>query len=270
MKDNLLYAAAIQMVSANNVDSNLEQVKALIKVAAAKGAKFILLPENFAFMGDGASETLAIAEKHQDGKIQNFVSELAVKHKVTIAAGSIPIISSAEKATASCLVYNEKGEEVARYDKKHLFDVYIKDSQESYKESDTYDLGNKIEVIETSIGKVGLSICYDIRFPEMYREMHKQGVQIIVAPSAFTEQTGRVHWEPLLKARAIENLCYVIAANQGGIHSNGRKTYGHSMIIDPWGKIISRIGTGAGVIVSQIDLQLQEKIRQEFPALQHC
>ncbi len=271
MIDNKNVIAAVQMVSTDSVDINLKQAQELIINAADNGAEFILLPENFAYMGKCASDTVSIAEEYGQGVIQKTISLLAKKIKVTIAAGSIPIIDSKDKSkvNASCLVYDEDGVEIARYDKKHLFDVYIEDEQETYKESDTYSPGDKVVVVETGIGKVGLSICYDIRFPEMYRQMLDQGVEIIIAPSAFTEQTGRVHWEPLLKARAIENQCYVVAANQGGLHANKRKTYGNSMIIDPWGKIKARIEKGAGVIVSQVNLESQKKIREEFPVLQH-
>ncbi len=271
MSSTKKYAAAVQMISTDDVDTNLKQVEILVHAAAEKGAEFILLPENFAFMGNGAPETLAVAERHNNGKIQETVAKLASDLQVTIAAGSVPIIDENDitRAKSSCLVYDKSGHEIACYDKKHLFDVYLSETQESYKESDSFSHGDKIVVIETSIGKVGLSICYDIRFPEMYREMHMQGVQIIIAPSAFTEPTGRVHWQPLLKSRAIENLCYVIAANQGGMHNNGRKTYGNSMIIDPWGQIVSRIDVGVGVIISQIDLELQRQIRHEFPVLDH-
>ncbi|THB71923.1 MAG: carbon-nitrogen hydrolase family protein [Gammaproteobacteria bacterium] len=269
MSTDKKYAAAVQMVSTDQLDHNLRQAESLIKIAADKGVQFILLPENFAFMGNNTPETISVAEEHGKGKIQETISRLAHDLRITIAAGSIPILDKTGKARASCLVYGKDGQEIARYDKKHLFDVYIKASQETYRESDTYNPGKNVVVIQTSIGKVGLSICYDIRFPEMYREMHEAGVEIIIVPSAFTEQTGRVHWEPLLRARAVENLCYVIAADQGGVHTNGRKTYGNSMIIDPWGRIKARLEKGAGVIFSEIDLDLQKKMREEFPVLLH-
>ncbi len=264
-----IFAAAIQMASSDDVDKNLRQADELVKFAIDNGAEFVLLPENFGCMVKHTEDTFSVAEPFGDGKIQSAVSRLAEESNLTIVAGSIPINGENGKARSACIVYGTDGEVLARYDKKHLFDVYIEGSQETYRESDTFIHGSDVTVIDTCIGKVGLSICYDIRFPEMYRKMIDKGVQVIIAPSAFTEQTGRAHWEPLLRARAIENLCYVIAANQSGLHANERKTYGNSMIIDPWGKIISRIEKGTGVIVSEIDLELQKRIRAEFPALSH-
>lgn len=276
----MCFAAAIQMVSSDNIQQNLMQAEMLINNAVNKGASFILLPENFAFMGSDTASALPVAEVYGDGFIQNTISQLANKHKVTIVAGTIPILANdyleteshkekVKKINAASIIYGPDGKVIARYDKQHLFDVYLDGGQETYRESDTYSAGNDTVTVQTAIGKVGMSICYDIRFPEMFRQMHDKGVQIILTPSAFTEQTGRVHWEPLLRARAIENLCYVIAANQGGIHANGRKTFGNSMIIDPWGRIISRIQNGAGVIISEINLDLQKHIREDFPALEH-
>lgn len=276
-----IFAAAIQMISSDSIEQNLLQVELLINSAVNKGANLILLPENFAFMGDATTSVLSIAEVEGAGVIQDKISQLASKHRVTIVAGTIPIFENScieadledkntvKKIKAASIMYGPDGKVIARYDKQHLFDVCIKGSQEIYRESDTYSAGDDSVVVQTEIGKVGMSICYDIRFPEMFRQMHDKGVEIILAPSAFTEQTGRVHWEPLLRARAIENLCYVIAANQGGMHTNGRKTYGNSMIIDPWGRITSRIQSGAGVIVSEINLDLQKQIREDFPALEH-
>lgn len=280
MENNKNFVAAIQMVSSDCVQQNLMQAETLINNAVNKGACFILLPENFAFMGSDTVSALSVAEVEGCGIIQDKISLLAKKHRVTIVAGTIPIFAdkdiktepdkdSVKKIKAASIIYGPDGNILARYDKQHLFDVYLDSSQETYRESDTYSAGNSVVTAKTEIGTVGMSICYDLRFPEMFRQMHDNGVQIILAPSAFTEQTGRIHWEPLLRARAIENLCYVIAANQGGIHVSGRKTYGNSMIIDPWGRITSRIQSGAGVIISEVDLGLQKHIRQDFPALEH-
>ncbi len=268
------------MVSSDCVEQNLTQAETLINNAVNKGACFILLPENFAFMGYDTASALSVAEAEGDGVIQDKISQLAKRYRVTIVAGTIPIIAeeyiksepekvNIKKIKAASIIYGPDGNVLARYDKQHLFDVYLDSSQETYRESDTYSAGNSVVTVKTEIGMVGMSICYDLRFPEMFRQMHDNGVQIILAPSAFTEQTGRVHWEPLLRARAIENLCYVIAANQGGVHINGRKTYGNSMVIDPWGRITARIQNGAGVIISEIDLDLQDNIRSDFPALEH-
>ncbi len=262
--------AAIQMESGQTIGANLVCAKLLLKQAADRGTTLAVLPENFAFMGtdDGV---LYIKENIGAGRIQDFISQQAQQLGIWIIAGSMPIAckQSDNKVKSACLVWNDQGQLVARYDKIHLFDVCLPGPGEMYQESTYYNPGNSTTVIDTPIGKIGLSICYDLRFPELYRELRKKGAEIIAVPSAFTATTGKMHWEPLLRARAIENQCYVIGANQSGKHDNHRRTYGHSMIISPWGKIFEEKKTGAGVIVSDIDLSRVHILREEFPVWSH-
>lgn len=262
--------AAIQMASGTNVSANLIEVSKQIVSAAEDGAKLIVLPESFALMGMTDAEQVEISEEQGQGRIQEFLSAQAKENQVWIIAGTLPIKSeNANKVYAACFVYNDKGEQVSRYDKIHLFDVYLEATSETYHESETLDAGENIVVIETPFGKVGLAICYDLRFPELFRQLVLQGAEIIVVPSAFTASTGKAHWELLLRARAVENLCYVVASAQGGYHVSGRETYGHSMIVDPWGTIIDCLPNGSGYVIADIDIENINKIRHSFPVLQH-
>ncbi|MFI3136180.1 MAG: carbon-nitrogen hydrolase family protein [Methylococcaceae bacterium] len=264
------HCAAIQMASSPNVNFNLLEADKLIAEAVRAGAKLVALPENFALMGELATDKLKHKEVDGAGPIQNFLAETAKKHGVWIVAGTVPLVANAaDKIRAACLVYNDQGERVGRYDKVHLFDVNVPDTDEVYRESDSIEAGSEPLVIDTPFGKLGIAICYDLRFPEMMRSMQMQGLQILVVPSAFTAQTGAAHWEVLLRARAIENLCYVIAPNQGGFHLNGRQTFGHSMVIDPWGSVLACHKTGGGFVSADIDLEKLEKMRAAFPVLQH-
>lgn len=263
--------AAIQMASSPNISSNLIEADRLISEAVNAGARIVALPENFALMG--LNELDKIEQKEQDGSgtIQDFLAITAKKHSVWIVAGTIPIAdpNSENKVMASCLIYNDQGERVARYDKIHLFDVHVPGSDEVYRESDSISKGSTPLVIDSPFGKLGIAICYDLRFPELFRAMLDQGMEILIVPSAFTQKTGAAHWELLIRARAVENLCYVIAPNQGGFHINGRQTYGHSMIVDPWGTILNCIKTNAGFVTADIDISLLQKTRETFPVLQH-
>lgn len=262
--------AAIQMASGPNVKANLEEAERLIKTAVQQDAKLVVLPENFAIMGLSEMDKVAIAETPGEGPIQLFLSQQARKHEIWIVGGTIPIESSVTgKVFSASLLYNDKGEIVARYDKIHLFDVVLEASKESYTESETIEPGDDVVVVDTPFGKLGMAICYDLRFPELFRAMADVGMEICVLPSAFTSLTGKAHWESLLRARAIENLCYMIAPDQGGYHINGRETHGDSMIIDPWGVVLNRLPHGTGVVVSDIDLEKLRKTRKNFPALQH-
>ena len=262
--------AAIQMASGPNVKANLEEAEKLIKTAVQQEAKLVVLPENFAIMGMTEVDKVAIAETAGEGPIQQFLSQQASKHGVWIVGGTIPVESSVTgKVYSTSLLYNDSGDMVARYDKIHLFDVMLEDSNESYNESETIESGNDVVVVDTPFGKLGMAICYDLRFPELFRAMADVGMEICVLPSAFTNLTGRAHWESLLRARAIENLCYIIAPDQGGYHKNGRETYGDSMIVDPWGVVLNRLPHGTGVVVSDVDLEKLRNTRQNFPALQH-
>ena len=262
--------AAIQMASGPNVKANLEEAEKLIKTAVQQDAKLVVLPENFAIMGLTEVDKVAIAEVAGQGPIQQFLSQQAARHKVWIVGGTIPIESGVPgKIYSASLLYNDNGEVIARYDKIHLFDVVLEDSNESYNESETIESGNDVVVVDSPFGKLGMAVCYDLRFPELFRAMADVGMEVCVLPSAFTNLTGRAHWESLLRARAIENLCYMIAPDQGGYHKNGRETYGDSMIIDPWGVVLNRLPHGTGVVVSNIDLEKLHKTRKNFPALQH-
>lgn len=267
--------AAIQMASGTNVSANLNEVSRQITSAVDAGAKLIVLPESFAIMGMQDSDQIKVAEDEGTGPIQEFLSEQAKRNKVWIVAGTIPIKLNSNntdyenKVYASCLVYNEKGERVSRYDKVHLFDVHIESTSETYNESQTLEAGNKAVIVDTPFGKIGLAICFDLRFPELFRQLVLGGAEIIVLPAAFTASTGKAHWEILLRARAIENLCFVVASAQGGYHVNGRETYGDSMIIDPWGTIIDRLPQGSGYVVADIDIESLHNIRKNFPVLKN-
>jgi predicted amidohydrolase len=262
--------AAVQMASGPNVKANLEEAEKLIKTAVQQDAELVVLPENFAIMGLSEMDKVAIAETAGEGLIQQFLSQQASKHGVWIVGGTIPLESGVTgKVYSASLLYNDSGEVVARYDKIHLFDVVLEDSNESYNESETIESGDDIVVVDTPFGKLGMAVCYDLRFPELFRAMADVGMEICVLPSAFTSLTGRAHWESLLRARAIENLCYMVAPDQGGYHKSGRETYGDSMIVDPWGVVLNRLPHGTGVVVSEIDLEKLRKTRKNFPALQH-
>lgn len=261
-------AALIQMISSAKVTDNLQQVEQLMIQAREEQADIVLLPENFAFMGLKEIDKLQIGEIYGVGSIQQKISQLAKKLGIWVIAGTIPLKSTTSKVRASCLVYDDQGKCAARYDKIHLFDVNVS-SKEAYQESMSVEGGHDLAVVDTPVGKVGLTVCYDLRFSELYQQLMLQGAQLFTVPSAFTAVTGLAHWEVLLRARAIENLCYVLAANQGGEHENGRTTFGHSMIVDPWGKILTQKETGAGVVIADIDLQSQQELRRSFPCLEH-
>ncbi len=263
--------ATIQMVSTADVEENLQQASRLIADAHAGGAEFCLLPENFPLMGMQEQDKLAIVEPFGKGPIQQFLADQARQHQLWILGGTIPLQASDEQhIRAASLLYDPEGLMIARYDKMHLFDVCVDaNEKEVYNESSTIEGGHDAVVAKTAFANIGLSVCYDLRFPELYRGMHAADVNLIAVPSAFTFKTGQAHWETLLRARAIENLSYVIASNQGGKHINERETWGHSMIIDPWGKILAQIESGAGIACADIDIALLKRLRQDFPVLRH-
>lgn len=270
--------AAVQMASGAQVAANLMKAGELIHQAANKGADLVILPENFALMGKQDKDHLQIAEYAGQGVIQDFLVKQAKQHKIWILAGAIPLRLEdhptakthqiPEKVSTSALLFNAEGEQVVRYDKIHLFDVELPNG-DVYAESDTTQAGTDSVVVDTPFGKLGIAICYDLRFPELFREMSAEGAQIFAIPAAFTDTTGKAHWEVLLRARAIENLSYVVAAGQGGYHVNGKATHGHSMIIDYWGNVREVLEKGEGVIVSTIDLNTLESVRKNFPVLEH-
>ncbi len=258
--------AAIQMASGPNVSANLAEAARLIAMAAKQGAKLIALPEFFAIMGMKDTDKLVIAEQDGQGPIQRFLSNIAKKHAIWLIGGSIPLVSeTAGKVRNSCLVFDDKGKRVARYDKIHLFGFNM--GAEHYQEENTIEPGDQIVVVDTPFGRIGLSICYDLRFPELYRAMRE--VNLIVIPSAFTATTGKAHFETLVRARAIENLAYVMAPAQGGYHLSGRETHGDTMIVDPWGTVLDRLPRGSGIVLANINPDYQQHLRNSLPALSH-
>jgi nitrilase len=262
--------AAVQMTSGPDVSANLHTASGLLEQAAREGARVALLPENFSFMGVHNADKRAVAERDGDGPVQQFLSRRARELALWIVAGTTPISDlPGERVAAACLVYNDAGERVARYDKIHLFDVDIPGRDEKYRESAHIAPGARSVLVPTPAGLLGLSVCYDMRFPELYRPMSAAGAQWFTVPSAFTVPTGRAHWESLLRARAIENLSFVVAAAQWGVHASGRETYGDSLIIDYWGTVLARLSGGQGVIVAKLDLRAQQTARHDFPALSH-
>ncbi|WPL18119.1 N-carbamoyl-D-amino acid hydrolase [Thiorhodovibrio winogradskyi] len=263
-------AAAIQMATGPSVDSNLIEVERLIKEAAEMGANLVVLPENFAFMGNKDQDQLGIAESPGDGPLQAFLSSTADRLGIWLVGGTIPLRATVpDRVRSASLVFDSSGQQVARYDKMHLFDVSLPGSQERYHESATLDPGDQLAVVETPLGRMGVAVCYDLRFPELFRQMQDHGVELLAIPSAFTALTGKAHWEVLVRARAIENLAYVIAAAQGGYHLNGRETHGHSMIVDPWGAILAQVPRGTGAICCPLDGGFQQSVRRSFPVLDH-
>lgn len=262
----VIRVAAIQMASGPNVAANLAEAERLIASAVKQGAKLVALPEYFAIMGLKDTDKLAAKENEGKGPIQSFLSRIAKQHKIWLIGGSIPLAcDNINKVRNSCLVYDDKGKQVARYDKIHLFGLDL--GAEHYQEENTIEPGNEIVVVDTPFGRVGLSICYDLRFPELFRAM--PDVDIIVVPAAFTATTGKAHFETLIRARAIENLAYVIAPAQGGYHLSGRETHGDSMVVDPWGVMLDRLPRGSGVVMAGINRDYQASLRASLPALKH-
>ncbi len=262
--------ACLQMASGPNVGANLFEVEKLIYQASKQGAKLVVLPENFAIMGLKETDKVAVREADGSGPIQDFLAQQSKRHGVWLVGGTIPLVATdPKKVRAACLVYDDKGKRVARYDKIHLFDVQVVGSDERYTESETIEAGTELAVVDTPFGKLGLAVCYDLRFPELFRAMLDQGMELIAVPSAFTAITGRAHWEALVRSRAIENLCYVLAAAQGGYHVNGRETHGDAMIVDPWGTVLDRLPRGSGVVLAEIDLGRVRSTRRHFPAIDH-
>lgn len=265
-EDGFCIVAAIQMNSGPDVGANLKDAARYIDDAVSQNAKLVVLPEYFCIMGMRDTDKLTVMEQAGDGPIQTFLSETAKRLGIWLVGGSVPLVSpDSNKVYNSCLVYADDGKQVARYDKIHLFGLSM--GQESYAEDKTIQAGNEIVAVDSPFGRIGLSICYDLRFPELFRKM--QDVDVILSPAAFTATTGNAHWEVLVRARAIENLAYVIAPAQGGQHANGRETNGDSMIVDPWGIVVKRMQRGTGAVVARIDMQYQDRLRSGLPALRH-
>lgn len=262
--------AAIQMCSSHEVDHNLKIAEKLFIEAANHDAKLVVLPEMFPIFGLSDQQRILSKEKLGSGKVQDFLANQAIKLGIWIVAGTIPTADeNPNKINATTLVYNDLGQVVGSYNKMHLFDVCISET-EVHRESETIRHGEKPTVISSPFGKLGLAVCYDIRFPEMFRYLFNHGAEIFIVPAAFTIPTGRAHWHVLMRSRAIENLSYVIGAAQGGTHTNGRQTYGHSIAIDPWGKILAEAsGIGETVLYADIDLQYLHKVRKSIPIASH-
>lgn len=270
--------ALLQMVSTGDLQENLRQAEGLIEQAARKGAAVALLPENFALFGSRGLRSVGEAEAVPGGgPIQAFLAEQSRRHGLWLVAGSMPMAYteqgepvSGERVRASSLVYDDQGQCRARYDKLHLFDAAVADGHGRYRESDSFEAGEEPVTVNSPLGCLGLSICYDLRFPELYRQLRALGAHCLLVPSAFTWQTGQAHWEPLLRARAIENQCWVLAPNQGGWHDSKRRTWGHSMVIDPWGRITAVTEEeGPQVLMAELDEAVLEKVRGDMPVWSH-
>ena len=263
-------AAAIQMNSGPDVSANLALAGNLLKEAAQDGCVLAVLPENFALMPVRGQDKANHAEHPGEGPIQDFLADAARRNRLWIVAGSMPLVSPAiaeQRVYGACPVYDANGELQALYRKIHLFDVDLVDKQESYRESNSMYAGDDVVSVDSPCGRIGLSICYDLRFPEMYRQLVDEGATVFTVPAAFTVTTGEAHWHTLLRARAIENLAYVIAPGQYGRHPDNRSTFGHSLICDPWGRILAERAEGNCVVAADIDPGLPARLRSEFPAL---
>ena len=270
MSNSKKKVAAIQLASGSNVSANLLETERLAEAAAKQGAELVVLPENFAFMGRSCRDANALREAAGDGPLQAFLSQLASRLGIWVVGGTIPLEADhAAKWRAACTIYDDKGRQVARYDKQHLFDVNLIESDEQFIESESIEPGDQVVVIDSPVGRLGIAVCYDLRFPELYRAMVDRGVEVIALPAAFTAITGRAHWETLVRARAIENLSYVIAAAQGGFHVASRETYGHSMIVNPWGVVLGKASRGSGVVCAPFEGGYLQATRRHFPVLEH-
>jgi deaminated glutathione amidase len=262
--------AAVQMTSSADVGRNLADASRLLREAHERGAAVAALPENFASMGLAESDKFAIAEDEGGGPIQDHIATTAREFGMWIVAGTIPLrVPGESRLAAASLVYDAEGRQVARYDKIHLFDVEVPGRGERYQESSSVRPGDTPVCLDTPAGRLGLAVCYDVRFPELFRRLLTLGAEWFCLPSAFTAPTGRAHWETLLRARAIENLCHMVAPAQSGFHENGRETHGDSMIVDCWGRVLARLARGTGVVVAEIDLVRQRELRQNFPSVAH-
>lgn len=258
--------AAIQMCSSHSLQENLAAAKNLIKEAQQNQAKLIVLPENFAMMARDAGDRLKVKESLGTGEIQDFLSSMALENKVWLVGGTISLATEdPNKVWASCLFYNDQGKQIARYDKIHLFDAMVSET-EIHQESRFVEAGKQALVVDTPFGKVGLAVCFDVRFPHLFNSLAAKGAEIIVLPSAFTYKTGNAHWEILTRCRAIDTFSYLIGAAQGGTHTNGRKTYGHSLIVGPWGEVLAeKEDLAPGVIYAEVDLEYLQHIRKAIP-----
>lgn len=267
--------AAIQMVSGADVDRNLEEARQLLVQAAGMGARVAVLPENFAVLSTRKMLECGRLEIGTEGPVLSFLAEQAAALGIWIVGGSVPVATRPDgsriedRVRASCVVFDDTGRQVARYDKIHLFDAVVEDAQGQYRESDTFEPGEEVVVVDTPAGRLGLAICYDLRFPELFRKLREQGAQWVTLPSAFTWTTGDAHWHALIRARAIENQVWLVAPGQGGYNSERRRTYGHSLVADPWGRILSELDEGPGIVTAELDMDRLEEIRTRMPVWDH-
>ncbi len=266
---NSTRVAALQMISGSDVAGNLQVAEALIADAARHGAKLLVLPEAFACYDSEQSTALGVAERHPGGPLRSFLAVQARRHRVYLVGGTIPIAGADALPRAACLLYGDDGSELARYDKIHLFDVDLPDAQRSYRESAFYTHGAEVVSAMTPLGLLGLAVCYDLRFPELFRVLFQRGADVLALPSAFTHMTGEAHWHVLLRARAIENQAFVIASAQGGRHSAQRATGGGSVIIDPWGRVLASAASGAQFISADLDPGMLAELRARLPVRSH-
>jgi nitrilase len=264
-------AAAVQMTSTRDVAANLAEAGRLIAEAAAQGAELVVLPENFSFLGATDADRVAAIEPSGDGPAQRFLAEEAERHGIWLVGGTIPIRDGdSPRASSRSLLVGPDGKVAAQYDKIHLFDVDIPGrASERYAESATTRAGTRVVAAETPLARIGMTVCYDIRFPALFHRLSVLGTDVLVVPAAFTVPTGEVHWRALLTARAVEALAYVVAAGQCGEHAGGRKTYGHSLILGPWGELLAELPAGPGVVCADLDMIRLKELRQRFPAVEH-
>ncbi|AKO53177.1 carbon-nitrogen hydrolase [Marinobacter psychrophilus] len=268
--------AALQMVSGHQLQDNLNAAAALLQQAAEAGVKVAVLPENFAVLASDQMLPCGQQEAGSESIIRTFLAQQAKTLKLWIVGGSLPLALRpdgsviADRVRASCLVFNDLGDEVARYDKIHLFDAQVDDAHGQYRESDTFEAGDQVVTVDTPAGRLGLAVCYDLRFPELFRALRDKGADWVCLPSAFTWKTGNAHWHALIRARAIENQLYVVAAGQGGHNSSQRRTYGHSLICDPWGSVLAEINEdGPGMVTAALDKHWLDQLRQQMPVWSH-
>jgi nitrilase len=267
--------AAIQMVSTDAIDANLNEARRLLTKAVSDGARVAVLPENFAVLATSQMLDRGRKEAEANSTIRSFLADQARKLGLWIIGGSLPLAKRPdgsvvpERVRSACLVFDHQGQEVARYDKIHLFDAVVEDALGQYRESDTFEPGDQVITVDTPAGRLGLAICYDLRFPELFRALRKQGAEWVCLPSAFTWQTGNAHWHALIRARAIENQVWVVAAGQGGQNSDRRRTYGHSLICDPWGRVVSELAEGPGVVMAELNIEQLTQLRKRMPVWEH-
>jgi nitrilase len=263
--------AAVQMTSTRDVAANLSEARRLVGDAARQGAKLVVLPENFSFLGATDADRVAAIERFGDGPAQRFLAETAESLGLWIVGGTIPIREKeGDRASSRSLLVGPDGRVAAHYDKIHLFDVDIPGREkERYSESATTLAGTRVVAASTPLARIGMTVCYDIRFPALFHRLSVLGTDVVVVPAAFTVPTGEVHWLPLLQARAIESLVYVVAAGQCGEHAGGRKTYGHSLILGPWGEVLAELPAGPGVVCADLDMIRLQELRRRFPTVQH-